>query len=532
MNQTIKINLGGILFQADEEAYNILRRYLNEINNKIGRIPGGAEAIEDIEYRIAEIFQSQGATAGVISKDNVEAMIKIIGRPEDFEAEGETDDRQKAYKRALQKKTLFRNPDDSIIGGVCGGMGLYLDIDPVWIRVIFTIFAFFAGVGLFIYLALWVALPSANTEAKKKEMYGVDSDSPGYGMKGQSFSSSSASSQTRGTDTVRFGSALNEIFRAMGKVFFIALRVFLIILGLAFILTGFFALVSIIMVFFFKYPGYFSTHACDMNLFFLPDFLKYIVNPAVAPWIIALTFVVLLMPLLAMIYWGIKMIVWFRAKDMLFSLAGFIIWIIAVAALSILLFNEGISYAETAKTGTEEVLQKSKGDIYIFGRNKVKDLKYDKDISFPDEDYNIYFTDDNRNLFISPSLRINSSNDEYIKINVRKRSSGKNRMDAIEKAEQLMYNYSINGDTIFLDEYFRISDERKWSFDNVVVNLYVPEGTNVHFTSETERLFRYRYPDDDCNWDLSDISRTGEFEKYEHVWVMTDNGLRKKSGIR
>lgn len=105
-------------------------------------------------------------------------------------------------------------------------------------------------------------------------------------------------------------------------------------------------------------------------------------------------------------------------------------------------------------------------------------------------------------------------------------------MDAIEKAEQLMYNYSINGDTIFLDEYFRISDERKWSFDNVVVNLYVPEGTNVHFTSETERLFRYRYPDDDCNWDLSDISRTGEFEKYEHVWVMTDNGLRKKSGIR
>ncbi|NMC39238.1 MAG: PspC domain-containing protein [Bacteroidales bacterium] len=529
MNKTIKINLGGVLFQIDEEAYSILRGYLNEIDNRIGRIPGGAETIEDIEARIAEIFQSQGATAGVISKDNVEAMIKIIGRPEDFEAGGEADDRQKAYSRARHRKNLFRNPDDSIIGGVCGGMGIYLDIDPVWIRVLFAIFAFFAGVGLLIYLALWIALPSANTEAMKKEMYGTDPISPGYGLNEKSLSFSADAGQQQSTGSGRLGNALNEIFRAIGKVFFIALRVFLVLLGLAFVLTGFLTLVSIIMVFFFKYPGYFSTHACDMNLFYLPDFLNYVVNPAVAPWIIALAFVVLLMPLLAIIYWGIKMIIWFRAKDMLFSLAGFIIWVIAVAALSILLFNEGISYAETAKTGTEEVLQKTKGDIYIFGGNKLKDLKYDKEISFPDEDYNIYFTDDNRSLFISPSLRINSSNDEYVKINVRKRSSGRSRLNAAEKVEQLVYNYSVMGDTIFLDEYFTIPDERKWSFDNVVVNLYIPEGTIVHFTPDTEKLFRqYHYGDDDCCWDISDRTKKVEFEKHQHEWVMTEDGLRKE----
>ena len=47
--------------------------------------PGGHETIEDIESRIAEIFQSQRGLAGIISKENVEAMISIIGKPEDFD---------------------------------------------------------------------------------------------------------------------------------------------------------------------------------------------------------------------------------------------------------------------------------------------------------------------------------------------------------------------------------------------------------------------------------------------------------------
>jgi hypothetical protein len=118
------------------------------------------------------------------------------------------------------------------------------------------------------------------------------------------------------------GNAFNEVFRALGKVLFIILRIFLIVVGISFVIAGFIALVSFIMVFFFKYPGYFSTHSFGVNLFYLPDFLNYIVNPAVAPWILILSFIVILMPLLALIYWGVKMIFWFRAKDGIFSLVG------------------------------------------------------------------------------------------------------------------------------------------------------------------------------------------------------------------
>ena len=69
---------------------------------------------------------------------------------------------------------MYRNPDDTIIGGVCSGIGAYLDTDPVLFRILFVVFAAFFGVGFFIYLALWIALPAARTESQKREMYGSD----------------------------------------------------------------------------------------------------------------------------------------------------------------------------------------------------------------------------------------------------------------------------------------------------------------------------------------------------------------------
>jgi phage shock protein PspC (stress-responsive transcriptional regulator) len=529
MDKTIKINLGGLLFNTDEEAYNILRRYLQDIDNRLRNTPGGAETIEDIELRIAEIFQSQGGSAGVISKDNVEAMIAIIGKPEDFDINSEQGEDNKNYYRSTTRKKMYRNPYDSIIGGVCSGMGIYLNMESVWIRILFVMFAFFGGIGIFVYVALWISLPSAVTESMRKEMYGDRYHSVGSTPQGDQLSLTGYSSSNTGTGAPGVGSAVNEVFRAIGKVCFIILRVFLILVGLSFVLTGFISLVTVIMVFFFKFPGYFSTHAYGLNLFYLPDFLNYVVNPAVAPWIVALTFIVILMPLLAMIYWGVKMIFWFRAKDGIFALAGFVIWVISIAALSIILFNEGISYSEIIKTGSEEVLNKAPDNLYIFSGRKVTDLKYDKEISFPEEEYNIYFTDDNKSLYISPTLRINNSDDNYLKINVRKRSAGRSRIDATDKADGLLYNYRIAGDTLYLDEYFAVPHDRKWSFDNIGINLYVPEGTAVHFDKNTENMFRpYHNYDEDWDWDYERDNGFRKSENGDHIWVMTEDGLRKR----
>ena len=532
MDKTIKINLGGTLFQIDEEAYKILRRYLQDIDSRLRNTPGGAETVEDIELRIAEIFQSQGAAAGIISKENVESMISIIGKPEDFDTNSETGETKETNYRSTGRKKMYRNPDDQIISGVCGGIGAFLNIESVWVRLMFILFACFFGIGFFVYLALWIALPSAHADAQKREMYGRDDYLVAARERNNRYSLSSgdpghAVSKPAGSGV---GNAFNEVFRALGKVLFIIVRIFLIFVGITFVLGGFMALVSFIMVFFFQYPGYFSTHSFGVNLFYLPDFLNYIVNPAIAPWILVLSFIVILMPLLALIYWGVKMIFWFKAKDGIVSLSGLVIWVVCVAALSILLFNEGISYSETAKIVSEEVIEKAPKDLYIMADHKVADLHYDKDISF-DQAYNVFFIDDNKGLYISSSLDINSSDDNSMRVNIRKRSAGRSRTDATRKAEGILYNHRIAGDTIYVDEYFTIPAGTKWSIDDVTVKLFIPEGTSVHFDKTTEEMFRHRYYDEhNYNWNSdSEGKEYVRSDSGDYSWIMTEDGLKKRS---
>jgi phage shock protein PspC (stress-responsive transcriptional regulator) len=533
MDKTIKINLGGTLFQIDEEAYKILRKYLQDLDSRLRNTPGGAETVEDIELRIAEIFQSQGAAAGIISRENVESMISIIGKPEDFDTNSEPGETKETNYRSTGRKKMYRNPDDQIISGVCGGIGAFLNIEAVWVRLMFILFACFFGIGFFVYIALWIALPSARADAQKREMYGRDDYLVAARERNTrySFSSGDPGHTLSGSAGSGVGNAFNEVFRAIGKVLFIILRIFLILVGITFVLCGFMALVSFIMVFFFKFPGYFSTHSFGVNLFYLPDFLNYVVNPAIAPWILVLSFIVILMPLLAIIYWGVKMIFWFKAKDGILSLAGLVIWVVCVAALSLLLFNEGISYSETAKTVSEEVLEKTPSDLYIVANYKVADLHYDKEISFDKENYNVFFIDDNKGLFISSGLNINNSDDNKLRVNVRKRSAGRSRTDATRKAEGLLYNYRIAGDTLYIDEYFTIPAGTKWSFDDVKVNLYIPVGTEVHFDKITENMFtRQHYYNEDWNWSWDgEDKEMVRSDSGDNHWIMTEDGLRRRS---
>ena len=64
-------------------------------------------------------------------------------------------------------KTLYRSTSDSMLGGVCGGLGKYLDADPNLIRLIFVIFAAVTGFGILVYLALWLIVPEAGKGSKR-----------------------------------------------------------------------------------------------------------------------------------------------------------------------------------------------------------------------------------------------------------------------------------------------------------------------------------------------------------------------------
>jgi phage shock protein PspC (stress-responsive transcriptional regulator) len=520
MDKTININVGGSLFQIDDEAFHILRDWLQELNKRFRNVQGGLETIEDIELRVAEIFNSQKGIAGVITKENVEAMISIIGKPEDFDHSESEHTEQQSYKS--YRRRLYRNPDDSIISGVCGGLGAYLNTDPVIFRILFAVSALVFGSGFLIYIVLWIALPPAHTEVQKRELFGSDyysrsgSRASGGNYAGETGSYSSGYGSASGV-----GNAFNEIFRAIGRVFYIIMRIFLIIFGITFVITGFLSLITFVAIFVFRYPGVFSIDSSGVNMYYLPDLLNYIVSPSVVPWIIILTSVAVILPLLALIYWGVKMIFWFKARDGILSLAALVIWVASIAVLSIILFNEGTSFAQTAKISAETSFANHPDTIYIVTDHKISDLKYDKEVGFPHEGYRVYMNDEKRELYIRPYLSVGSSEDNVSRVEVRKRTAGRTEIDAMKKTEGLQYNYSIGHDTLYLDEYFTIPDGRRWSADNVRINLDVPVGTVLKIDKNFNMLFNSRFHDA-----FDDYPRTFHYGLDYGSWVLTEDGLR------
>ncbi|WKZ31249.1 MAG: PspC domain-containing protein [Candidatus Dojkabacteria bacterium] len=59
----------------------------------------------------------------------------------------------------MAEKRLTRSSSDKVIAGVCGGLGAYFGLDPMLVRVLFIVAAFFMGATFWIYLILWLILP-------------------------------------------------------------------------------------------------------------------------------------------------------------------------------------------------------------------------------------------------------------------------------------------------------------------------------------------------------------------------------------
>ena len=180
MKKVININFQGRVIPIEETAYDILKQYTESLNKFFAAEDGKDEIINDIEGRIAELFAEtlkKGSTC--ICDDDVNRIIDSMGRPEDFETEEPhykdttTNSTNETYNNVnAPRGRLFRDENDKILGGVCGGLANYLRVDASVVRIVFAILTFGAGTGFFIYLLLWVFLPSKNLKTSlTKRLY-------------------------------------------------------------------------------------------------------------------------------------------------------------------------------------------------------------------------------------------------------------------------------------------------------------------------------------------------------------------------
>lgn len=170
MKITVSINIGGMAFHIDEDAYTELKIYLRNLDRYFAKEPGSAEIMADIEARIADLLKARiNDYKQVVTIQDVREVINTLGTPEDI-----SDDSGSGHDRLgnIGYHRMYRDPDNRIIAGVCSGMAAYWRIDPWIVRVIFIIISLPGGLGILIYVILWIVLPEAKTTAQKIEMKG------------------------------------------------------------------------------------------------------------------------------------------------------------------------------------------------------------------------------------------------------------------------------------------------------------------------------------------------------------------------
>ena len=169
MKKVININFQGQVIAIEETAYEILNRYIDSLQNYFSKEEGGDEIVNDIECRIAELFGNR-LKHGIncITDEDVEAIITSIGWPKDFDTDYEEHEERQAHRstssaentqtppeNTQERRSLYRNANDRIIGGVCSGLAHYFKTDPVWMRIIFVLLF---GVLFWVYIVLWIVL--------------------------------------------------------------------------------------------------------------------------------------------------------------------------------------------------------------------------------------------------------------------------------------------------------------------------------------------------------------------------------------
>lgn len=201
MKKTLNINLNGYVFNIDEDAYQVLNQYLEDLGRHFAS-DEKEEILKDIEARVAELFSEKLVNRNVVELRDVQEVIEQLGQPNQFEDESDaSSDTQKTEpqqnfstgeRRKVRK--LYRDTANKRLGGVAAGLAAYMDWDPTLVRILILLVMILSlGWTVFIYILMWIFIPEANSVAQRLEMQGVDPTAENIGSYAATTDTSTAS---------------------------------------------------------------------------------------------------------------------------------------------------------------------------------------------------------------------------------------------------------------------------------------------------------------------------------------------------
>lgn len=478
MNKTVNINLGGMFFHIDEDAYQKLSRYFDAIKRSLTNASGQDEIIKDIEMRIAELLnEKQKSEKHVVGLKEVDEVIAIMGQPEDYIIEDEPKTFENQYQQStrIKSKKLYRDGEKGMIGGVAAGLGHYFDVDAVWIRVVLLLLVFAGfGTGIIAYIILWIVTPEAQTTSEKLEMTGEPVNISNIEKKVRE-EFENISDKIKNADYDKYGNQIkknaNKVGNSIGNFIISFFKIIAKFIGIILIITGLATLVFLLIGVFtlgtnsfidFPWQGFIETG----------NFTDYPI------WSFGLLmFFAIGIPFFFLTLLGFKLLapntksIGPIAKYTLLAL-----WLIAIVLAISLGLKQASAFAIDGRVVKKENLNIPLKDTLLI-KFKHNDY-YAKDI-YDRAEFKITTDSTNNDIIYSNDVRfrIKKSNEDYSYIQIEKEAKGKSFSEARQKADQIRYQYKIIGNQLIFDNYLLTDLKNKFRNQQIEITLFLTEGT-------------------------------------------------------
>lgn len=507
MKKTISVNLKGTNFIIEEDAYNRLETYLTKLASKLGSDPGKNDIIEDIELRIAELFNGLlNDRKTVIEDEDVAQILVNLGDPslyvsDEFE-ENRTGTEQKENESF--KRRLFRDTQNGSIGGVCAGLAHYFTIDIVIVRIIFAVLFFIGGFTIPLYILLWIILPEAKTSIDRLQMHGkaVTIDS----VK-EEIENTAESIKTKSNQFAKNFTQNKDKFAAIGKVIRIIFGSILIFKAIGITILLF----TLFFVGFAFFPGNDSGHLTfqEMGAYFLTsdfDFTLSVITVLVAAVSLILFLLILGLKLLLNIQTK-----WTKYTLILLFTAG----IISVFSASMIGINTAKDFAIHGEI--ERNVSSIDTTILHVENNRISPYKIGEEFTVKSDGFN-EFIHVEKNRFIRNGIEIEyrRSKDSLFHIIQNLSAQGPTHQAALKKARNIDHFCKlIDGKLVIATGYFfPIRD--KMRFQTLKLIIEIPANKSVEYNGKMIQLEL----DQEEEWDSSDAQE----EEY------SENGYLSPSG--
>lgn len=519
MNKTIIINISGIIFHIEEDAYEKLKSYMTEVKQYFIKSEDSFEIISDIENRIAELFNEIIAAEEkqVITLNDVERIIRTMGQAKDFESTMQEEEEIKNEAEGSPiKKRLYRNPDDKIAAGICSGIAAYLDIDPLWVRLALAISVFVFGTGILLYLLLWIIMPEARTRTEKLAMRGeaptLESIRKSIEEEMSSVKKNFNSARTEMNEVHNDSSLRNfisSIIEFIGKLFKTLTYVIVKASGIfVMFVTGVivFALSAVILTLFGVVDGQIDP---DIPLFMLRTDHQNIMYFA---W-----YMVLVVPVIAIFLLGLRIVFNTNPFNKISGLSMLGIWLLSLFVGGFYTIDTLSDFKEEGRLEqTKMITASSVKKYYLISDNDENYNYYDtiKTQQFGLKDKMVLKSNEHKFGFDNVSLQIEKSLDKEFKLKAKYQARGNNETVAIQSAENIEYLFEQRDSILVFPRFFKLKDNSMWRAQEVELTLYVPYDTEIIIQERVDRMIHNIY------------SGECERDEYDRIhWKMGKDGM-------